>query len=215
LPVFIIIKGQQIIETWFDNNFYKETTIITSKSGYSNNEIGLKILEYFIKYTKLAPWVSLISPTVPKLLLYNRYIFYCTDEFKALALQNNIILYQFLSYLTYILQPLDIGCFQTWKHFYNLAIYKSLYNLQNSYNSAVFLRDLEAIRIRTLTIPTIVSVFQKSGVWPSEIEVIFKKIRKYSIARPSSTKVPDSDSELPVYSLSKSILKTTPSVVGK
>jgi hypothetical protein len=146
----------------------------------------LKVLEHFIKYTKLALWISLISPTVPKLLLYNRHTSYCTKEFKALAFQNNIILYQFPSYFTYVLQPLDIGCFQIWKHFYNLAIYKSLYNLQNSYNSAVFLRDLEAIRIRTLTIPTIVSVFQKAGVWPLDIEVIFKKMRKYSIARPST-----------------------------
>jgi len=65
--------------------------------------------------------------------------------------------------------------------------------------------------MRTLTIPTIVSTFQKAGVWPPNIEVIFKKMKKYSIAKPSSTKAPNSDSELPVYSLSKSILKTTPS----
>ena len=162
--VFIIIKGQQVIEAWFDNNFYKETTIIVSKSGYSNNKIGIKVLEHFIKYTNLAPWVSLISPIVPKLFLYNRYSSYCTKEFKALALQNKIILYQFPSYLTYILQPLDVGCFQTWKHFQNLAIHELLYNLQNIYNSAAFLRDLEAIRIRTFTISSILSVFQKAGI---------------------------------------------------
>jgi hypothetical protein len=106
------MKGVRVIEVWFDNNLHKETTIIASESGYSNDEIGLKVLEHFIKCTKLAPWVSFISPNIPKLLLYNSYSSYCTDEFKALALQNNIILYQFLSYLTYVLQPLDIGCFQ-------------------------------------------------------------------------------------------------------
>ena len=117
------------METWFDNNLHEETTIITSESGYSNDEIGLKVLEHFIKYTKLAPWVSLISSTVPKLLLYDGHPSHCTDEFQALALQNNIILYQFPSHLTHILQPLDVGCFQIWKHFHNLAIHESLHNL--------------------------------------------------------------------------------------
>ena len=158
------MKGQQVMEAWFDNNLHKETTIIASESGYSNDKIGIKVLEHFIKCTNLAPWVSLISPIVPKLLLYNRHSSYCTKEFKALALQNKIILYQFSSYLIYILQPLDISCFQTWKHFQNLAIYKLLHNLQNIYNSAVFLRDLEAIRIRTFTISSILSVFQKAGI---------------------------------------------------
>jgi len=77
----------------------------------------------------LAPWVSLISSTVLKLLLYNRHPSYCTDEFQALALQNNIILYQFPFYLTYILQPLDVSYFQIWKYFHNLAIHESLHNL--------------------------------------------------------------------------------------
>jgi hypothetical protein len=160
LPVFIIMKGVRIMDTWFLNELDKETTIITSDSGYSNDEIGIKVLEHFIKYTNLSSIACLISPTSSKLLLYNGHSSHCTDEFKTLAAQHNIILYQFPSYLTYIMQPLDIGCFQTWKHFHNLAIYSSLHSLQNTYNSAVFLRDLPAIREKTLTISTIVSALQ-------------------------------------------------------
>jgi hypothetical protein len=159
-----VIKGIRIIDAWFLNKLDKDTTIITSNSGYSNDEIGIKVLEHFIKYTNLPSIACLIFPTSPKLLLYNRYTSYYTDEFKALAAQYNIILCQFPSYLTYIIQPLDISCFQTWKHFHNLAIYNSLQSLQNTYNSAAFLRDLPAIRKKTLTISTIVSAFQKAGI---------------------------------------------------
>jgi hypothetical protein len=169
LPLFIIIKGSRIMDNWFLNNLHNKTTIITSDSGYSNNEIGVKVLEYFIKYTNLSLWSSLISLSVPKLLLFDRHSSYCTDEFKVLATQNNIILYQFPAYLIYIIQPLDIGCFHIWKHFHNLAIYKSLHNLQNTYNSATFLRDLPVIRMETLTLSNIVSVFQKSGIWLPDI----------------------------------------------
>jgi hypothetical protein len=211
LPLFIIIKGSRIIDNWFLNNLYNETTIITSNSGYSNNKIGIKVLEHFIKCTNLSSWSSLISLSVPKLLLFDRHSSYCTDEFKVLATQNNIIFYQFPAYLTYIIQPLDIGCFYIWKYFYNLAIYKLLHNLQNTYNSAVFLRDLSVIWIKTLTLSNIVSVFQKSGIWLPDIYIILKKIKRYSISKPSPTRAPNSDSELPVLSSLKSIFKSTPS----
>ena len=116
----------------------------------------------WVKWRKLfgTVWSCLISPNYPKLLLYNRHTSHCTNEFKALAAKIEIILYQFPSHLTHIVQPLDVGCFQTWKHFHNLAIHESLQNLQNSYNSAAFLQDLAVIRMKTLTISTIVSAFK-------------------------------------------------------
>ena len=70
---------------WFLNDLYKEATIITSESGHSNNEIGVKVLKHFIKCTKLSPWSSLILSTSPILLLLNSHRSHCIEEFRALA----------------------------------------------------------------------------------------------------------------------------------
>ena len=202
------------MDAWFLNDLHDETTIITSESGYSNDEIGVKVLEHFIKCTKLSPWSSLISSTSPILLLLDGHGSHCTEEFKALASQNNIILHQFPAHLTHIIQPLDVGCFHIWKHFHNLAIHQALHNLQNVYNTAAFLRDLPEIRMKTLTLSNVVSAFQKSGIWPPDINTILKRMNKFAISKPSKPQAPNSitsNSELPsLLSSSKSILNKTP-----
>jgi hypothetical protein len=88
-----------------------------SESGFTNDRIGVEWLRHFIRETHS----SLTAPK--KLLLYDGHGSHDTDEFKQLAQENNIILYMFLPYLTYLLQPLDVGCFQTYKHFHKLAVH--------------------------------------------------------------------------------------------
>ena len=73
------------MDVWFQNDLYKETTIITSESRFSNNEIGIKVLKHFIRCTKLSPWSYLISSTSPILLLLDGHGSYCIEDFKALA----------------------------------------------------------------------------------------------------------------------------------
>jgi hypothetical protein len=145
-----------------------------SDSRYTNDVIGVRWLKHFIKHTNSGP----IAPK--KLLLYDGHGSHDTEEFKELAVQNNIILYMFPPHLTYIMQPLDVGYFQSYKHWHNLAIHQAIRNLEDVYDYACFLRDLPEFRKKTFTESTIVHSFIKSGLFPIDASIVLDKMKKYS-----------------------------------
>jgi hypothetical protein len=57
----------------------------------------------------------------------------------------------FPPYLTHVMQPLDVGCFQTYKHFHKLAVHQAVRNMQISYDYSCFIQDLLGIREKSLT----------------------------------------------------------------
>jgi hypothetical protein len=107
-----------------------------------------------------------------------------TEEFKALAARNNIILYMFPPHLTHLLQPLDVGCFQTYKHYHKLAVHQAVRNMQLTYDYSRFLQDLPGIREAALTEKTIVSAWAKAGLFPMDQDVVLKKMKTYSDPEP-------------------------------
>ncbi len=98
------------MESWFNTSLDPDMIIDTSDSGYTNDVIGLQWLQHFITCTKAS------SSSKYKLLLYDGHGSHCTAEFEQLAFQNRIILCKFPPHLTHLLQPLDVGCFGTYKH---------------------------------------------------------------------------------------------------
>ena len=122
-----------------------------SDKGFTNDCIGVQWLRHFIRETNS----GLTAPK--KLLLYNGHGSHDTDKFKQLAENNNIILYMFPPHLAHLLQPLDVGCFQTYKHFHKLAVHQAIRNMQLTYDYSCFLNDLEGIQEKTLTEKTIMS----------------------------------------------------------
>jgi hypothetical protein len=55
-------------------------------------------------------------------------------------------------HLTHILQLLDVGVFQTYKHCHNLAVHQAIRSLQFEYNYSCFLQDLPKIREKTFSV---------------------------------------------------------------
>ena len=115
--LYIILAGKRRMQNQFNSKLEDATTFDISESRFTNDRIGVSQLKHFIQCTNS-------GPTAPKkLLLYDGHGSHDTEEFKQLAQDNNIVLYMFPPHLTYLMQPLDIGCFQTYKHFYKLAVY--------------------------------------------------------------------------------------------
>src|ERR1700722_4607083 len=103
-----------------------------------------------------------------------------TEEFKQLAFANNIILLRYPPHLTHLVQPLDVGCFQSYKHWHKRAVHSAIRNLELGYNTSSFLRDLPEIRDLTFTPKTIISSFKKSGMWPPDLNVVLRRMKSYS-----------------------------------
>ena len=174
IPLYIIIKGRRRMDNWFNNNLDSDIIIDTSDSGYTNNSIGLSFLKHFIESTQSS------SSSPYKLLLFDGHDSHDTEEFKQLAKSHNIIILKFPPHLTHLMQPLDVGCFQTYKYWHKMAVHQAIRNLELNYNTASFLRDFPSFREKTFTEKTIVHAFQKAGMWPSDVQVVLKRMKTYS-----------------------------------
>jgi hypothetical protein len=119
-----------------------------------------------------------------------------TPQFVLLCYRNNIVPLTFPAHLTHIMQPLDVGVFQVYKHWHNKAIERAMENLEFEYTISSFFHDLEDIRQRTFSPSTIRSAFKKAGMWPANLKVIKEFMWKY--AKTTVTVEAQTESELPI-----------------
>jgi hypothetical protein len=110
IPLIIIIQGKQHMESWYSSKLEKGVQVVLLDSRYTNKEISLIYLDHIILHTN----AGLDKP--PKVLLMDRYSSYIDPEFILRATAHNIHPYPFPSHLTYVLQPLNVGVFQPYKH---------------------------------------------------------------------------------------------------
>ena len=85
-------------------------------------------------------------------------------DFVILAYDNHVALLEYLLYLTYILQSLDVGVFRSWKYYHNQAIHQSVCSLDLEYNITLFFQDLKEIQEKTIKLYVIKHAFQDSGI---------------------------------------------------
>jgi hypothetical protein len=109
-PPVLIIPGKVHMESWYHRSLVGTEQVLLSESGYTNDELAIKWLNHFIFHTQSTP----ISNA--KLLLLDSHSSHQTPEFTIFAVENNILIYTFPSHLTHVLQPLDVGVFQPYKH---------------------------------------------------------------------------------------------------
>jgi hypothetical protein len=187
IPPVIIVEGKQHMESWYHKNLQGDEMVLLSESGYTNEKLSLDWLKHFIKHTESVS----DRPDLPwKVLLMDGHRSHLSPEFVLLALQYNIQPYQFPGHLTHVMQPLDIGVFQPYKHWHQKAIQHALYSLEVDYNIASFLRDLSSIRTDTFKTSTVKSAFRKSGMWPISMKTVIEKMKIYSPPQLDEPSVP-------------------------
>jgi hypothetical protein len=120
IPPYVIINGRRRMDNWFNDRLDPEIVIDISDSGYTNNEIGLSFLRHFIEHTQSS------SSSRYKMLLFDGADSHETEEFKQLALAHNIVLLRYPPHLTHLMQPLDVGCFQTYKLWHERAVHSAI-----------------------------------------------------------------------------------------
>jgi hypothetical protein len=172
-PPFIIVPGQKVIEAWIAQELVGEERIRPTITGYTNNEVALEYLDHLILHLRAGPskpW---------KILLLDSHESHKTDAFQLKAVENHIYPFYFPSHLTHALQPLDVGVFHPWKHYYKQAISKAVRNLDFNYSLSKFFTDLTSIRQDTFKCHTIVNSFKDSGMWPPSYKQGIKKVRSY------------------------------------
>jgi hypothetical protein len=174
IPPIIIIQGKQHMENWYSSKLEKCVRVVLSDSGYTNEEISLILLDHIILHTN----AGLDKPL--KVLLMDRHGSHVDPDFTIKATAHNIHPYPFLGHLTHILQPLDVGVFQPYKHWHKKAVQYAMRNLDLDYNVASFMHDMREIRAETFKKGTIYSAFKKAGIWPISYKAAIEKMKIYA-----------------------------------
>jgi hypothetical protein len=105
LPAFLILSGQVHMAHWYQQaELEDDIAIVTSATGYSNDEISLEWLKHFDTHLK---------PTVGtyRLLIFDGHGSHCTWEFVNYCEENNIVPFGLPPHLTHLVQPLDVMVF--------------------------------------------------------------------------------------------------------
>jgi hypothetical protein len=160
--------------SWYNDKLSGDELVLLSESGYTNNELAMLYLEHFIKCTNAG------SDQPQKVLLMDSHTSHTTSEFIIRAKEMNIQPYPFPSHLTHVMQPLDVGVFQPYKHWHKKAIQHAMRALDVDYNIASFFRDLTEIRANTFKKGTIQGAFREAGMWPIDCKEAVKKMKIYT-----------------------------------
>lgn len=95
------------------NNLTDDTLLEMSETGFTNVSLALEYIKHFDKHTRQPK-----HPKRKRLLLMDGHWSHGTYQFMKYCDDNGIIPFTFPSHSTNLLQPLDIGIFQSYRHYH-------------------------------------------------------------------------------------------------
>ena len=178
IPSIVILAGVNILEKWVKNNLPDDIGFATSPTGYSNDDIALAWLKHFDHHSKksqLGVW---------RLLVIDGFGSHLSYEFYHYAQAHKIELFQLPPHSTHLTQPLDVGCFQPFKHHHAEGLDETVRDGGVDFDKLDFLAMFRRMHEKTFTRSTILSAWQKTGLIPYNPGVIIRKIQAIQNSRP-------------------------------
>lgn len=160
LPPCIIFKGKVFIELWFDG-LPDDWRFEVSPSGWTSDEIGLRWLEKLF-----IPSTSLRTKGRYRLLILDGYGSYLTPKFDEICERNKVIPIYIPLHSSYLLQPLDIGCFAVLKGLYSRIVEMKIRNGINYIDKLDLLEVYLEVRIEAFRSEIIKNSFGAAGLVP-------------------------------------------------
>jgi hypothetical protein len=170
IPSFIIMPGVQLPSRWVDNRLEPGTTIVTTPNGYIDDISALEFFDHFERLSRTQR-----SPGKRTLLLDGCENHFTKELFQK-AQDAGVVLFPFPPHLTHILQPLDVGLFCVYKHWHQEILLREIADGATDFNKADFLFHLQEVRARTTKRSTIISSWQKTGIYPFDPEVVLARM---------------------------------------
>ena len=168
------------MDGWVSSQQEGGEVIAISNTGYTSNELGLHWLAHFIKHT--GQKARRESPAI--ILLMDGHSSHQSLLFRIMSEEHNIILREFPPHCTNFLQPLDVKCFNPYKHWHSKAIRRAIRSGEFLHNIVSFLWDLPEIRRKARTKETIKSGFHCTGMWPFNEEQAVRRMTIFEPVKP-------------------------------
>lgn len=204
-PPLIILSAKQALARWFDAIQTDEHLAITD-TGYINDTLAYQWIQLFHKWT--------IGRTLgaKRLVLCDRFGSHMTRQFVEFCEKNNIILFFLLSHTSHILQPLDVGVFNVYKHWHSEAIEAATMTGCRKFSKDEFLHSIGEIRRKTFKPHTIKLGFKLTGLWPINSKLITDELDSYdpyhdNIPRPDTPSTASQNTEFSTPKTAEKIRK--------
>lgn len=184
IPAFLILQAKHTLHKWtIYNDLSDEISLSVSDSGYSNDSLAMAWLRHFEKHSAKG------QMGLYRLLIMDSYSSHLTYEFWSFAKEHKIILFRLPPRSTHLTQPLDVGCFQPFKHHHTQAINRVVRLGDVEFGKLQFLAEFQTMRNKTFTEATIRNAWEKTGLIPFNPEMVLSKVRDYQneeSARPTT-----------------------------
>ena len=185
IPPMVIIAGVLILEKWTQQNDLNDDVLLTtSPTGYSNDDLAIDWLKHFDKHSRkgqVGAW---------RMLIMDGYGSHMTYEFFTYAKRNHIELFRLPPHSTHLTQPLDVGCFQPFKHYHSEGIDEMVRLGGADFDKLDFLSIFQRMRNQTFTSSTILSSFRNTGLVPYNPNVVIRKLEEIQTRRPATPPPP-------------------------
>ena len=103
--------------------------------------------------------------------------------------KHKIELFALTTHSIHLTQPLDVGCFQPYKHYHSEAIDAAMRTRIPKFSKLDFLASLTTMRAKTFQKSTVLSAFKKTDLIPYNPEMVLQKIRTTNHLLPPSRPV--------------------------
>jgi hypothetical protein len=151
----VILAGSVLKEKYFNNDLNPGVLFGISESGYSNDQLALQYIKHFDRNTKPQ------DPEAWRILIMDGHGSHLTCEFVDYCTANKISPFLLPPHLTHILQPLDIGVFQSYKHYHQELLEEAVRYAGLDFDCTEFLTLLHKMRELTMKRRVIKSAFEK------------------------------------------------------
>lgn len=121
VPPMIIFSGAHHLRKHFDNDMDGDIFWARSSTGYSNDLLGLKYLEHFNRFTEAS------ARGKYRMLIFDGHGSHLSQNFIDYCWQHRIRPFQLPPHTTHLLQPLDVGVFQSLKHSFKKELRKEIF----------------------------------------------------------------------------------------
>jgi len=165
-------------EKHFPEGLNDGVLMAVSETGYTNDLLSYKWLKHFDSQTRPSEegaWrILIMDGHGSHLTNYKEFVDYC--------FQDDVRISPFLlpAHSTHLLQPLDIGVFQSFKHYHQLELEDSIQYGSIGYKRADFLASFQKMRDRNFRPKVIRSAFRKAGLYPFNPLVVKSKLIEFS-----------------------------------
>ena len=170
IPPFIIFAGKHHLSAWYEEEIPRDWAIAVSDNGWTTNELGVEWLKHFIKHTE----GKVVGAR--QLLILDGHESHHSLGFQELCKEKNIYTLCMPPHSSYLLQPLDVGCFSPLKRAYSREIEALIRHHINHITKLEFLLAFKAAFTQSFTSVNISPAFRGAGLVPLQPDVVLSKL---------------------------------------